>query len=212
MRRNMISQRIVSGFCLGVLAVCMMCMTACGSGTENNTKTASEGAQAESATKEPAGEESSEPEATPDAEATPEPEDERADEGYFFDYKGVSVTMGDEAEPFVENAGKPKKKTAKKSCAFKGLDRTRTYPGFILYTYSESKKGEEYINGISFLADSECTTKEGVGIGSSLDQVTDAYGDAKPTGSGVYIFKKGKTKLMIQVADDTVKNIRYVMK
>lgn len=36
--------------------------------------------------------------------------------GYVFKYKGVSVTMTDAAKKLIKKAGKPSKKTVKKSC------------------------------------------------------------------------------------------------
>lgn len=40
--------------------------------------------------------------------------------GYVFKYKGVSVTMNGAAKKLIKKAGKPSKKTVKKSCAYKG--------------------------------------------------------------------------------------------
>ena len=50
--------------------------------------------------------------------------------GYVFKYKGVSVTMNGAAKKLIKKAGKPSKKTVKKSCAYKGKDRTYTYKDF----------------------------------------------------------------------------------
>ena len=44
--------------------------------------------------------------------------------GYVFKYKGVSVTMNGAAKKLIKKAGKPSKKTVKKSCAYKGKDRS----------------------------------------------------------------------------------------
>ena len=50
------------------------------------------------------------------------------------------------------------------------MDRVYQYEDFILYTYSNSNKGKEYVNGITFLTD-KVKTKEGIKIGSTLKQV-----------------------------------------
>jgi hypothetical protein len=82
------------------------------------------------------------------------------------------------------------------------------YKDYILYTYSKSDKGAEYVNGITFRT-SKVSTKEGIKIGSTEDDVLDAYGKAKPS-YGVYTYKKGKSMLQIEVEDGKVTNIRYV--
>ena len=64
--------------------------------------------------------------------------------GYVFKYKGVSVTMNGAAKKLIKKAGKPSKKTVKKSCAYKGKDRTYTYKDFQLKTYSKTNNGAEY--------------------------------------------------------------------
>lgn len=129
--------------------------------------------------------------------------------GYVFSYKGVTVSIGGAAKKIIKKAGKPKSKKVKKSCAYKGKDRTYKYKDFILYTYSNSDKGAEYVNGITFLT-SKVSTKEGIHIGSTYKSVKKKYGKAKDN-FGVYTYKKGKCKLQIEVTDDVVSNIRYII-
>lgn len=117
--------------------------------------------------------------------------------------------MGGPAKKFIKKAGKVKSKKVKKSCAFKGKDRTYKYKNFILYTYSNSDKGAEYVNGVTFLT-SKVSTKEGIHIGSPLSSVKKKYGNAKEQ-LGVYTYKKGSCKLQIEVTDDVVTNIRYIL-
>lgn len=128
--------------------------------------------------------------------------------GYKFAYKKVSVYMGGPAKKLIKKAGKPVSKTVKKSCAYKGKDRTYKYKNFILYTYSNSDKGAEYISGITFL-NGKVKTKEGIKIGSTLKQVQKKYGKKKAK-FGIYTYKKGDCKLQIEVTDNKVTNIRYV--
>lgn len=129
--------------------------------------------------------------------------------GYAFSYKGATVYMGGAAKNLIKKAGKPKSKKVKKSCAYKGKDRTYKYKDFILYTYSNSDKGAEYVNGITFLT-SKVSTKEGIRIGSSYKNVKKKYGKAKDN-FGIYTYKKGTSKLQIEVTDDVVSNIRYII-
>lgn len=127
---------------------------------------------------------------------------------FKFTYKKATVQIGGAAKKLIKKAGKPIKKTAKKSCAYKGKDRTYKYKDFILYTYSNSDNGPEYVNGITFLT-SKVSTKEGIRIGSAYSSVKSKYGKGKDV-FGIYVFKKGKSKLQIEVADDKVKNLRYI--
>lgn len=129
--------------------------------------------------------------------------------GYGFSYKGATVYMSGAAKKIIKKAGKPKSKKVKKSCAYKGKDRTYKYKDFILYTYSNSDKGAEYVNGITFLT-SKVSTKEGIHIGSTYASVKKKYGKAKDN-FGIYTYKKGKSKLQIEVTDDVVSNIRYII-
>lgn len=131
-----------------------------------------------------------------------------ASKGYVFTYKKVTVGMHDKAQKFIKKAGKPSATKAKKSCAYKGKDRTYKYKNFILYTYSNTDDGEEYVNGVTFLT-TKVSTPEGIKIGSTLEEVIEAYGKAKDN-YGIYTYKKGKSKLQIEVTDDAVTNIRYI--
>ena len=132
-----------------------------------------------------------------------------ASKGYQFKYKGVTVSMGSKAASLIKKAGKPIKKTVKKSCAYNGKDRTYKYKNFILYTYSNSDKGAEYVNGITFL-NSKVKTKEGIKIGSSYSAVKKKYGKGSES-FGLYTYKKGKSKLQIEIVNNKVKNIRYIL-
>lgn len=131
-----------------------------------------------------------------------------APKGYVFKYKGVSVQMHSDASKLISKAGKVLKKKESKSCSYKGLDRVYQYKDFILVTYSNSKKGKQYVNGIKFRT-KNVATKEGIKIGSSLNDVINKYGKAKDN-FGVYTYKKGKSKLQFEINNDKVTTIQYV--
>lgn len=128
--------------------------------------------------------------------------------GYVFRYKGVTVGMHSPAKKLLAKAGKPLATKVTKSCAYKGKDRTYKYKDFILYTYSNTDKGAEYINGITFLT-GNVSTKEGIKQGSTLAQVKKKYKKGQEK-FGIYTYKKAKCKLQIEITDDVVTNIRYV--
>ena len=133
-----------------------------------------------------------------------------AGKGYAFTYKKVTVYMDGNASKLLKKAGKPKSKTESASCAYNGMDRTYKYNDFVVKTYSNSKKGTEYINSIELLS-SKVSTKEGIKIGSSKNDVIKAYGKGKDN-FGVYTYTKGKTKLMITIDNNKVSGIIYVAK
>lgn len=134
-----------------------------------------------------------------------------APKGYGFTYKRVTVYMKTGAKKLLDKAGRPKAKSESKSCAYDGMDRTYTYKDFIVKTYSKSAKGSEYINSIILLT-SNVSTKEGIKIGSSKNDVIDAYGRATAN-FGVYTYTKGKCKLMIEMdSHDKVSRITYLAK
>lgn len=134
-----------------------------------------------------------------------------APKGYKFTYSGVSVYMNSKASKLLQKAGNPTKKTESKSCAYDGMDRTYTYSNMIIKTYSKSDKGAEYINSIELLT-SSVQTAEGIKVGSSKNDMIDAYGRGRSQ-FGVYTYTKGKCKLMIELdSKDKVSKITYLAK
>ena len=133
-----------------------------------------------------------------------------AAKGYKFTYKKVTVYMGAPAAKLIKKAGKPKSTKVAKSCAYDGKDRTYKYKDFILYTYSNSDNGPEYVAGITFLT-KKVSTQEGIKIGSSFSSVKKKYGNTKDY-LGVYTYKKGDCKLQLEVTDGVVTNLRYTKK
>lgn len=133
-----------------------------------------------------------------------------ASKGFVFKYKKVSVQMNGRADKLLKKAGKPLSAKKSKSCAYKGLDGVYIYTDIIVRTYSNSDKGEEYINSIVFRTD-KVKTKEGIKIGSSYNDVVKKYGKGKEN-FGVYTYVKGQSKLQIEMEDDKVKQITYLAK
>lgn len=134
-----------------------------------------------------------------------------APKGYGFTYKGATVYMNGNAKKLLKKAGKPKKKTESKSCAYEGMDRTYTFKNFLVKTYSHSDKGDEYVNSIVLL-NSKVKTREGIKVGSSKNDMIDAYGRGSSE-FGVYTYSKGKCKLMIELnSKDRVSRITYLAK
>ena len=138
---------------------------------------------------------------------------EAAPKGYLFKYKGVSVSADSAAKKLIKKAGKPQKKQAKKSCAYKGKDRIYQYKDFWLSTYSKTDDGPEYVQQIKFRS-KKVKTNEGIKIGSKESQIVKKYGkgydEADQLISNTYVYKKGNCTLKISVKNKKVSGITYL--
>ena len=111
------------------------------------------------------------------------------------DMADVLAALG-EAQSYFEAA----------SCAFDGLDKTYTYPGFVITTRPEDTG--DFVNSI-LLTDDSVTTAEGIYIGSTKDDVIAAYGESSGT-EGVMNYTRGNTTLNIILKDGVVASIEYI--
>jgi hypothetical protein len=127
-------------------------------------------------------------------------------EGFQFEYNSTVIPMNTDAAPVIDKLGEPAQYFEAASCAFNGLDKTYTYSGFELTTYPSEDK--DYISTVYFLDDSVATDK-GIFIGSTLEDVTAAYGEKYTEKSGEYTYTLGDTKLSFLIKDDSVTSITY---
>src|SRR5690554_1502967 len=88
-------------------------------------------------------------------------------DNFVFEYNGISIAIDDEAEAILEELGEPMEYFEAPSCAYQGLDKTYYYNGFEITTYTQDDT--DYIANV-VLVDDSVTTKEGIHIGSSIDQ------------------------------------------
>ena len=129
-------------------------------------------------------------------------------DGYVFEYNGVDIQMNSDAAPILNALGEPQEYFEAKSCAFDGMDKTYFYSGIELTTYPKSDK-EDYTSSIYFKDDS-VSTKEGIYIGSTLQQLLDAYGENYSGNETSYTYKKGDSSIMFIVNEDEVTSITYL--
>lgn len=127
--------------------------------------------------------------------------------GYAFQYNGVSIYMNVDAAPIVDALGEPSNYFEAESCAFKGLDKTYTYPGFEITTYPLDDK--DYISSV-YLMDDTVSTPEGVYLGATFDDMKAAYGDNYIESSGSYTYIKDESKLQFIVMNDEIISITYL--
>jgi hypothetical protein len=134
----------------------------------------------------------------------------QAASGYGFKSKGVTVKPGGNAKAFIKANKKYLKKTknAKSCVSSSGYDVTRKYKYFTLTTYAEKKNGYGIVESIS-ITNKSVKTPEGLHCGDDVDKIKECYSKAQKLGS-TYSVKKGKTRIVITVKDDVVKEIEYL--
>lgn len=129
-------------------------------------------------------------------------------DSYVFDYNGVAIRLNTDAAPILEALGEPQEYFEAKSCAFDGMDKTYFFSGIELTTYPKSDK-EDYVSSIYFKDDS-VSTKEGIFIGSTLQQLLDAYGENYSGNGEAYTYTKEDSSIMFIVEGEEVTSITYL--
>lgn len=126
--------------------------------------------------------------------------------GFEFTTGDVTIKMNEEASGIIEKLGEASDYFEAESCAFKGLDKTYTYAGFKLYTYPTDEK--DYVNDVEFMDDS-VETAEGITIGSTVDEVKEAYGDDYEEKGQSMIYTKGDSTLTFVTDGASVTSVDY---
>ena len=126
--------------------------------------------------------------------------------GFTFTYKGTKIAINDDAAPIVAALGTPMSYTEEASCAFDGTSKIYYYGSFYLETYPMD--GKDLVFGFWFVDDS-IATEEGIYIGATQSQVTNAYGAAAFNGINAYTITKGEDVLTIILEDGAVSSIQY---
>lgn len=126
--------------------------------------------------------------------------------GYLFQSGDVVMGMNEEVAPVLEGLGEYSNYAESPSCAFQGLDKIYTYAGFDIYTYPVDDV--DYINSIYF-TDETVSTPEGIHIGSTVDEMTAAYGENYSEEFGVYTYTKDTSTLSFIVTDGVIESVEY---
>ena len=136
-------------------------------------------------------------------EASTEASLTETNDGYTYDLNGVSLSINAEMAPL----GEPDFYFESESCAFQGLDKVYTYGSVEITTYPEDDV--DYILTIALLDDT-VTTPEGIYIGSTQEQVIEAYGEAATTTDTSLIYTDDNgTILTFIISDGIVSYISY---
>lgn len=127
---------------------------------------------------------------------------------YVFTYKGTDIVLKEDAAPVIEKLGEPVSYFEAESCAFKGLDKSYTYPEIVIDTYPDGDT--DRISSVRLTTDT-VSTPEGVCLGDTLDKITSVYGSGYTNDVNSYVYTKGGVKLTFILTGDTVSSISYSM-
>ncbi|NLO10622.1 MAG: hypothetical protein GX129_12265 [Clostridiales bacterium] len=127
--------------------------------------------------------------------------------GYSFEHNDVSIYMNTDVVPVIDALGESLHYFEAESCAFKGLDKFYTYPGFEITTYPLD--GKDYISALN-LMDDTVSTPEGVYLGATVDDMIAAYGSDYTESSGSYTYTKDASKIQFIVMDNEIISITYL--
>ena len=126
--------------------------------------------------------------------------------GYSFKTGSTTISMNVPAADILSALGEPSDKYEAESCAFQGMDRTYTYPGYTVDTYENN--GVETILHVTFQDDTVSTT-EGLAIGQSIDKAKELYGDAGEDNGSAITYTKDGTKLIVFYENGNITQIQY---
>ena len=120
---------------------------------------------------------------------------------------GVTVSVDEDMAQVLTDLGEAQSYFEAESCAFEGLDKTYTYPGFVITTRPDGEN--DYVNSIR-LTDDSVSTVEGVYIGSSEADVKAAYGEDGGADQGMLSYTAGGVSLNFILEDGAVISIEYL--
>lgn len=124
-----------------------------------------------------------------------------------FTFKKTTIHMNDDADIVFKTLEKPDTCFEQESCVYQGTDRTYTYEGFELGTYTKSGASEK-VKRVVILDDS-VTTPEGLMIGSGFEDMTNAYGTGYEKEDDTYCYTAGNTYLKVETEHGKVSSIVY---
>ncbi len=127
---------------------------------------------------------------------------------YYFEHNGLGIYMNADAKPVLDALGEPQNYFESPSCAFQGMDRTYSYNGFDLYTYTDADDENEFIFTVVFMNDG-VATKEGITLGNKLEEVISKYGDNFTKEGEKYTYTDSNTNLSFVLENGEVVEVSY---
>ena len=124
----------------------------------------------------------------------------------FVTDAGVEISMDQDASEVLEQLGKAESYYEAQSSSHQGKEKVFTYDGFELSTYPSG--GSDYVKSIWFLNE-ETVTPEGIHIGSTIDEMKEAYGDDYTEENGKYQYVSDEGILAFYTKKGAVSGIEY---
>jgi len=135
------------------------------------------------------------------------------EENYYFSVQSTGMT--EPANILVDTdfaaalalLGEPLSCFESESCAFQGLDKVFTFPGFMVNTYPQ--EGLDFVASV-FLMDDTVTTVEGAYIGMHIDELAPLYPEMPVAAESSVSYTKGGCVLsFMHDADGYITAITY---
>ena len=147
---------------------------------------------------------------------TPKPTDPPKQEGSFaasdavFVYNNRQVALNSDMDTVLAALGEANSMTTAPSCIGVGEDKTYHYDGFTVTTYPRGDK--DYVMEIKVL-DAAIATAKGIRLGSTMDDMTAAYGSGYRTFGYICAYQTNDNKsLQFFVEDGVITEISYAYK
>ncbi len=147
---------------------------------------------------------------------TPKPTDPPKQEGSFaasdavFVYNDRQVALNSDMDTVLASLGEANSMTTAPSCIGVGEDKTYHYDGFTVTTYPRGDK--DYVMEIKVL-DAAIATAKGIRLGSTMDDMTAAYGSGYRTFGYICAYQTNDNKsLQFFVEDGVITEISYAYK
>ena len=143
----------------------------------------------------------------PQGSKTPNNGEQKEETAFAFKFDGNTITMNMASGELLEKLGEPISLFEAPSCAFDGMDKIYSYPGFELHNYTANDK--DYVSAV-ILKDDSVSTEEGVYIGESKDKVLETYGEDYKDEDGSYAYYKADSKLRFIFEENEIVSIEYI--
>ena len=150
------------------------------------------------------------------SKSTPKPTNPPKQEGSFaasdavFVYNDRQVALNSDMDTVLAALGEANSMTTAPSCIGVGEDKTYHYDGFTVTTYPRGDK--DYVMEIKVL-DAAIATAKGIRLGSTMDDMTAAYGSGNRTFGYICAYQTNDNKsLQFFVEDGVITEISYAYK
>lgn len=144
---------------------------------------------------------------TPKPTNPPKPEGSFAASDAVFVYNNRQVVLNSNMDAVLASLGEANSMTTAPSCIGVGEDKTYRYDGFSVTTYPRGDK--DYVMEVKVL-DGAIATAKGIHLGSTVDDMTAAYGSGYRTFGYIYAYRTNDNKsLQFFVEDGVITEMSY---